>query len=251
MKDSEDLDITRFIDATIQHFKQRSASGIRVLDFGCGTGTLVANLARAGYAAYGCDVDPYWDSKAEHAARLETIQREPYRLPYEKGSFDFVVSTSVLEHAQNKRELFGEIHRVLATGGVAIHLYPSKWYLPVEPHIYVPLVNMFWPNCPRWWLSLWAWLGIRNEFQTEMGWKATRTDNQRYCNRGLSYWSHGMYRKLSMDVFGNYHDATGLLARWGYGGLVGLSRRLHLPASVTAFVSSTFRMSLLVSRKEA
>ena len=61
-----------------------------------------------------------------------------------------------------------------------MHLYPSKWYLPSEPHIYVPLVNVFWPRCPRWWLALWARLGVRNEHQGHMGWKEVVDINVRY-----------------------------------------------------------------------
>jgi len=57
----------------------------------------------------------YWQQKS-HATveRLATISLTPYRLPYESDTLDVVVSTSVLEHAQNKEELFLEIHRVHA-----------------------------------------------------------------------------------------------------------------------------------------
>jgi SAM-dependent methyltransferase len=249
VQDREHEAVARFLNEAIQHFKPGQPARTRVLDFGCGAGVLADSLAELGYSTAGCDIDPYWDVTGPTAHRLRIISRHPYRIPFEDQSFDVVVSTSVLEHAQNKTELFAEINRVLAPTGVAMHLYPSKWYLPTEPHIYVPLVNMFWPNCPRWWLSLWAWLGVRNEYQTRMRWQDVRAVNERYCHDGLSYWSHRAYRRLSMDVFGNYHDATAFFAQRGYGGVVRLSQRLRMPASVAGLMSSTFRMSFLVNRK--
>ena len=58
-----------------------------------------------------CDVDAYW-GEASYALRgnFSSISLDPYSLPFESNSFDAVVSTSVLEHAQNKEECFREIH---------------------------------------------------------------------------------------------------------------------------------------------
>jgi SAM-dependent methyltransferase len=238
----------RFLDQAIQHFMPGERSRTRVLDFGCGSGELATTLASFGYPASGCDVKRYWDV-TNGTERLHVIEQSPYRLPFEDNVFDVVVSTSVLEHAQNKEEIFPEIHRVLAPRGLAMHLYPSKWYIPTEPHVYVPLVNMLWPNCPRWWLSCWAILGVRNEYQSEMPWREVRNVNLRYCREGLSYWSHRRYRRLSVQVFGNYYDATWFFVKNGYGGLVRMSHALRLPAWLGGQISSMFRMSFLINRK--
>ena len=107
-----------------------------MLDFGCGTGRLVSVLLRSGHDVRGCDVRPYWqDQSRVPEDRFRLLMNEPYRIPFDDGSFDVVISTSALEHAQNKEELFAEIHRVLVPGGASMHLFPGKWYLPVEPHI--------------------------------------------------------------------------------------------------------------------
>jgi SAM-dependent methyltransferase len=249
MLEGEYEEITRFMDEAMQHFSPGARAGKRVLDFGCGSGGLAERLAALGYPMEGCDVKAYWDTSAPVASRLSVISFNPYRLPYEDHRFDLVISTSVLEHAQNKEELFHEIRRVLKPGGVALHLYPSKWYLPIEPHIYVPLVNVFWPRCPKWWLSFWAWAGIRNEFQQRMPWREVTAVNQQYCRDGLSYWSHGAYRKLSMAVFGHYSDETAFFVQRGYGGAAKGLRRLPIPASLAGTICSTLRMSLLVNVK--
>jgi len=156
-----------------------------------------------------------------------------------------VLSTSVLEHAQNKTEVFREVHRGLKPGGYSMHLYPGKWYLPAEPHIYVPLVNYFWPRCPQWWLALWAMLGVRNEHQQGMGWREVVRRNRAYCRTGLSYWSNGRYRRVSMQVFGNHASPMVFFIENSYGGVARLLRALPLKR-FTGWVAGEIRMRFKV-----
>ena len=172
----------------------------------------------------------------------------PYRLPYQDGAFDVVISTSVLEHAQNKEELFIEIRRVLKTGGFSMHLFPAKWYLPSEPHIFVPLVNCFWPNCPRWWLALWALLGVRNQFQYGKPWKEVAEANSEYCAHGLSYWSNRAYRDLSLKIFGNFASPMDFYIKNGYGGIPKLLRKLPFQRLV-GWVAGEIRMNFIVVQR--
>lgn len=216
-----------------------------VLDFGCGRGVLVDHLSELGVNAYGCDVDPYWEGENP---KLRAIQRSPYRIPFDNASVDFVISTSVLEHAQNPREIFLEIKRVLTPGGVAMHIYPGKWYLPWEPHMYVPLVNILWPHTPRWWLALWAILGVRNEFQQGMNWRAVTALNEQYAKTGICYLPQSVYRDISMEVFGNCEWPMHYFLSKADGGFSRLYRRFPLK-KLTAFVSQQSRMALLVQRK--
>jgi len=131
----------RFFARAISKFGCSGASGtIRVLDFECGSGHLVKELLSYGYDAYGCDTN--LDRSA--GERCREIGTAPYRLPFENDFFDVVLSTSVLEHARNPHEYLAEIRRVLKPNGVAMHLFPGKWYLPREPHILVPLANYFY-----------------------------------------------------------------------------------------------------------
>lgn len=222
----------------------------RVLDFGCGAGRLLRTLLDAGYDAYGCDVRPAWIGQASAVDdRAVAVPGEPCRLPFADGFFDVVISTSVLEHVHDKLATFRELHRVLRPGGHAFHLFPSKGYLPVEPHLLVPFVNHVWPHCPRWWLAIWAWLGVRNKWQSEMTWREVVEANVRRSREGLSYWSNRRYRRESRRIFERCDEASTFFLERGYGGLARLARRL--PArNLLGWLGARTRMVFLVQRKQ-
>lgn len=225
---------------------ERSNKQVKVLDFGCGQGNLVDALIQRGFDAYGCDIENYWQISKQEV--LKTIIKSPYQLPFDTNAFDFVVSTSVLEHAQNKKECFREIHRVLKPGGYSMHLYPGKWYIPYEPHIYVPLLNFFYPYYPKWWLSLWAILGVRNEFQKKTPWKQVVTENLKYCRTGLSYWTTQQYCKLSLRIFGNCLWPMEFYIENSSGGFARFFKKLPFK-TFSGFLSREMRTAFMIQQK--
>lgn len=186
--------------------------------------TLVRSLRDLGLNARGCDLA---DSVGDDDF-LSPIPTGPYRLPYEDASFDLVVSTSVFEHAQETEECMAEIHRVLRPGGVAMHGFPGKWYLPVEPHIYVPLVNWFWPLAQRPWLALWAMVGIRNEYQQGLPWREVARVNATYVREGLCYRTTRYYNAVSDRIFERHEWPMRYYIDHAPGGAAALARRMPL-----------------------
>ena len=100
--------------------------GQRVLDLGCGTGTLALMVKRAEPAAevVGLDADPdileIAASKAERAgAEIDLDRGLSTELPYEDASFDLVLSTLFFHHltGDDKRRTAREAARVLRPGG--------------------------------------------------------------------------------------------------------------------------------------
>ncbi len=100
--------------------------GMRVLDLGCGTGTLTVLTKKSHVMAqvYGIDADPkvlaIARAKAEQAGAAVTLERGmAYRLPYNDAWFDRVLTSLVVHHLDRseKQRAFNEVYRVLRPGG--------------------------------------------------------------------------------------------------------------------------------------
>jgi SAM-dependent methyltransferase len=174
--------------------------GARILDFGCGDGSIVAAFRRAGYDAYGCDFE------VGESATLKPIER-PYRLPYADASFDFVGSTQVLEHVRDHGAAFCEIRRILKAEGSTLHFFPSKWR-PIEPHIGVPLATLIQS---RPWLYVWAAIGIRNEFQAGKGAREVARLNKDYLQRHTNYLGRKELTRIASRWFEEVHFVERLI----------------------------------------
>jgi len=100
--------------------------GMRVLDLGCGTGTLTILIQQSHLMAqvYGLDADPQVleiaRSKArQEGARITLEQGMAYQLPYSDGWFDRVVTSLMLHHltSSQKQQALNEVFRILRPGG--------------------------------------------------------------------------------------------------------------------------------------
>lgn len=102
--------------------------GPRVLDVGAGTGHQAALLQSLGYRVTAVDL-PVSDYASQRV--FPVIDYDGRVLPLPDGMFDVVFSSNVLEHVQDIAELLREMRRVLAPGGVAIHVLPTpawRWW---------------------------------------------------------------------------------------------------------------------------
>ena len=100
--------------------------GQRVLDLGCGTGTLTVLLKRTqpGATVVGLDGDSKVLAIARRKAAAAGVeltwdQGMAYALPYPDASFDTIVTSLMLHHLtrQEKIRALQEVHRVLRPGG--------------------------------------------------------------------------------------------------------------------------------------
>jgi ubiquinone/menaquinone biosynthesis C-methylase UbiE len=105
-------------------------AGQRVLEVGCGTGSLLVDIGRRypGVELAGLDPDPRALDRARRKAdraglpiRLDRGFAD--RLPYADASFDRVLSSFMFHHLQgaDKAGMLSEVRRVLAPGG-SLHL---------------------------------------------------------------------------------------------------------------------------------
>jgi len=142
--------LTRFYDAVVRWttreavFKEAllaqvgSALGKRLLDVGCGTGTLSVALAHRfpGARVVGLDADGAALAIARAKAvgahvRLELEKAFADRMPFPSGFFDAAVSSLFFHHLRRdmKHAVLAEIFRVLRPGG---SLHVADWGRPAN-----------------------------------------------------------------------------------------------------------------------
>ncbi len=111
----------------------------RVLDVGCGTGTLacMAVQREPGLEMHGLDGDPAILVRARRKSRqldagVSFAEGMSVRLPYPDQHFDSVLSSLFFHHlgAEAKRQTLAEIHRVLKPGG---RLHIGDWGTAQDP----------------------------------------------------------------------------------------------------------------------
>jgi ubiquinone/menaquinone biosynthesis C-methylase UbiE len=100
-------------------------SGWRLLDAGCGPGTITLGLARkvAPGQVIGIDLEESQFGRARDRAKREELNLEfrkgsVYELPFEDGFFDAVYSHALLESLSDPAAALAELRRVLKPGGL-------------------------------------------------------------------------------------------------------------------------------------
>jgi SAM-dependent methyltransferase len=103
----------------------------RVLDLGCGTGRLAADLAAAGFVVDGIDVDERVIAIGQRIMVRRDLNVKLYagdvsdpRQPVTAGGYDIVVCTEVLEHVAAWRELLTRGGELLRPGGLLVISVP-------------------------------------------------------------------------------------------------------------------------------
>lgn len=117
-------------------------AGDRLLDLGCGAGTLLAGSGRQGWRGLGVDVSMTWLVVAHRL--IKEWGGEPTlaaavgeALPLRDGAVATVVSLDVIEHVNAPNQFLSEIQRVTRVGGQVILTTPNRFSLTAEPHVQV------------------------------------------------------------------------------------------------------------------
>lgn len=101
----------------------------KVLDFGCGSGILVDELAKQGYQTYGLDnhKDAIKFGLLQGIKNIKVI--DTYKINFQNNTFDVVFFLDVLEHIYDEKQVLNEIIRVLKPGGIVIIMVPAYMFL--------------------------------------------------------------------------------------------------------------------------
>lgn len=156
--------------------------GERVLDVGCGTGSLaIAAKSRVGSTGevYGIDASPEMIDVAQRKALQEDVDVSFQvglieDIPFPDCTFDAVLSSMMLHHLPGeelKRQAFAQMHRVLKPGGLLL-------IVDIEPPTH-PLLRILYPL-----LLVHFWVGTSlSEYQAliaEIGFTEIEVGKTRY-----------------------------------------------------------------------
>lgn len=131
--------IARFIDSLV-----KSARDKRVLEIGCGPGSVSLRLAAVARHVTGIDISDTAIRQARERSERAGLANTEYHvmnaeeLDFPPGSFDFICGRAILHHLDLNRA-FRSMMRVMSPGGTAVFL---------EPLGHNPLINAFRNRTP-------------------------------------------------------------------------------------------------------
>ncbi|MDQ3489218.1 MAG: methyltransferase domain-containing protein [Acidobacteriota bacterium] len=142
------------------------ATGERIVDIGCGTGRLTADLhPRVGASGRIIAADRSWtmvtEARRHLPAGVAVVQADGTALPFRTASVDAVFSTATFHWISDHATLFAEIHRILRSGGRLVaqagggrnleRLYSRTAALSSEPEF---------AGCFTGWQDPWTFAGV-------------------------------------------------------------------------------------------
>ena len=157
----------RTVEKDAPHLIPHLRPGLRLLDVGCGPGTITQGLARAVAPGecIGLDLEPAILEKAAELAEvgpLEQLRFTPgsvYELPFDEAKFDVAHAHQVLQHLTRPVDALHEILRVLKPGGL----------IALRESDYATMVS--WPRSEllEEWLALYHAVVARNGAEADAG----------------------------------------------------------------------------------
>jgi 2-polyprenyl-3-methyl-5-hydroxy-6-metoxy-1,4-benzoquinol methylase len=130
----------------VQLLEGRRLLAARVLEVGTGSGIISAELSRVvGSRGLVTSVDVVDERTAREGYDFKLI--EGVELPFERGTFDVVISNHVIEHVGGESQQVAHVHeiaRVLNPTGHFFLASPSRIGI-VEPHFHLPLLSWIPP----------------------------------------------------------------------------------------------------------
>jgi SAM-dependent methyltransferase len=144
------------IIAVVQHALGRdSLAGLRALDVGCSAGFIADELAAAGAATTGVDIDEPGLARARErfGDRVDFRLARGEALPFEDGSMDVLVFNHIYEHVVDPEAVVKDLHRVLSPAGV-LYLGLGHRHQLIEPHYKLPLLSWLPPRAADRYMRL-------------------------------------------------------------------------------------------------
>ncbi|PIR44963.1 MAG: hypothetical protein COV10_02025 [Candidatus Vogelbacteria bacterium CG10_big_fil_rev_8_21_14_0_10_51_16] len=149
----------RVAEKIVEDFKKRAGKfeKKKLLDAGFGNGAFSIAFSRAGAVVSGIEVNQVLLDIARENLDKENIKAdlrlyEGASFPFEDKTFDYVYSTSVLEHVNDAKLFIKEIDRVLRPGGLAYLSFPNRW-APRETHTGLLFISYLPRSAAEWYVK--------------------------------------------------------------------------------------------------
>lgn len=123
-------------------------TGKTLLDAGCGTGWFSAEAVKRGAVVTSLDLGEKLLEQVAKKCKSKRVVGSILNLPFKAGSFDYVISSEVIEHTVNPKKALKEFYRVLKPKGTLVVSTPNSfWYFALTIAT---------------WLKLRPYLGLEN-----------------------------------------------------------------------------------------
>ena len=118
----------------------------RVLEYGCGPGSMAFDLARLGSSVTGIDISSVaielaqTKAEAEATENLEFLEMNAEQLTFQDDSFDLICGSAILHHL-DLAKAYSELARTLRPDGYAVFIEPLghnpiiNFYRRLTPHL--------------------------------------------------------------------------------------------------------------------
>jgi len=118
----------------------KPARQIRILDVGCGTGSLLRALEAAGYSdLVGIDLSEYAAQRARRGSSAQVWTGDLIDTPLPDASVDVINATEVIEHVRDPLAFFRKIKALLRPNGIFIYSTGNA------RGIYARVLGRWWP----------------------------------------------------------------------------------------------------------
>lgn len=125
-------DLEKRIDVVFNELLPENIEGKRILDAGCGTGWFSKKAAEKGAVVVSMDVGDKLLSKVAQKCNSERVVGSVLNIPFDDNTFDFVISSEVIEHIPEPLAAIKEMSRILKPGGVLALTTPNKrWFFAI------------------------------------------------------------------------------------------------------------------------
>ncbi len=99
--------------------EQQQVSNPKILEIGAGDGYMSKALSEAGFSVTSTDPAP------RKPLRYDVQEMDVCELRFEDSSYDFILSSNVLEHIDDLPKALSKMKRVLKDGGSMVHAMPT------------------------------------------------------------------------------------------------------------------------------